>query len=395
MKTLGLPGAHEGNLHLMAPRIALLSHRGGNIGHDFMAVGMTEALGQAFGPDAEIVHIEQHRPFDVYAAGDWRRWLSALPSGRLVALRRYLARPDVMAAMWRHLPAMDYNLALACGGPNLVPGASRTPEMHLLLLHLNGAFRERGVPMIDGAIGAAFPLEHPTFRFDAEDEAFYRKALALPVKVTVRDKVARNVCAGLGVDAELIPCGAIGMGRVIERIAGQGAPSGGHVVINFQERGANTDWGQGIDRKAWQATVRSVIDSVRTRHPVRLLAHNAYEAKLAAALAPDLPCDAPTTIEDYARTVRGAKAGLVSRIHAAIPMAGIGVPCVVTGTDTRLGTIETLGLPVAPAKQATAEHLIDVLESLIAASGQEKERLLGLRERTIDRYSQLFRSTAL
>ena len=40
----------------MTKKIALLSHRGGNIGHDFMAIGMEAIVSKVFGPDTEISH---------------------------------------------------------------------------------------------------------------------------------------------------------------------------------------------------------------------------------------------------------------------------------------------------------------------------------------------------
>lgn len=376
-------------------RIALLSHRGGNIGHDFMAVGMEAALKDAFGPDVQIDHFEQHNHFEVYPEDHWLRLMHKVPHGRFNFVRRYLNTPVFRARSWPQTLPLKYNLAVASGGPNIVPGAHRAAELGLMLHHLNGAFHYRGVPLIDAGVGASFPIEKIPDRLeDPADRAFYSTALGYVARMTVRDVVAEKVVRDLGFEPDLIPCGAIGSGRVF----GQAQPIGGeiykYVAINFQRVGANTDWGQNVDAAQWKRTMQAVIADVEKRHPVMILAHNLYELKLAAELAPHVKRVLPTTTAEYVQTISAVKAGIVSRIHAAIPLAGIGVPSVVVGTDTRTGTINQFGLPTRYVKQASAEWLIDQLESLISRAEDERHRLIGLRESTLRSYADLFRKYA-
>lgn len=375
-------------------RVALLDHMTGNIGHVFMSVGIAEAVREAFGADVELTHIEQHRPFEIYPPGHRVRLANYLPHGRLRPIRWLLTNDSVQRRLRRDLPKFPYALAIACGGPNLRPGASRVPEMHLLLHHLNGAFSARSVPFIDAAVGSAFPIERKTYGFDAQDQAFYRKALSLTSAVTVRDKVAQTLCAELGRQAPLIPCGALGTGRPFERFLGHQSQRN-HVVVNFQARGSNTDWGQNVDEQSWAGVVRQVVEDLGKRHTVRMLAHGEYEKRLAAMVAPDLPCDQPRDTVSYAKAIAGAKVGFVSRIHAAIPLAGIGIPSLVIGNDTRLGTVEAMGLPTLSPKAATAGDIVSILETLIVKGEEERERLRTLREETIGRYAEIFRSHAL
>lgn len=374
--------------------IALLSHRGGNIGHDFMAVGMEAALKDAFGPDVQIDHFEQHNHFEVYPDDHWLRLMHKVPHGRLNFVRRYLNTPTFLARSWPQTLPLEYNLAVTCGGPNIVPRV-HAPELGLMLHHMNGAFYYRGVPLIDAGVGASFPFEKtPHLLVDPADRSFYKTALGLVTRMTVRDEVAHKVVRDLGFEADLIPCGAIGSGRVF----GQAKPTEGeankYVAINFQRVGANTDWEQNVNASQWMRTMQAVIADVEKRHPVMILAHNAYELKLAAELAPHIKRVLPTTTAEYAQTIATVKAGIVSRVHAAIPLAGIGVPSVLVGTDTRMGTIDQFGLPTRYVKQASAEWLIDQLESLISRAEDERERLIILRETTLCAYAELFRLNA-
>jgi Polysaccharide pyruvyl transferase len=379
----------------MVETIALLSHRGGNIGHDFMALGIEQAVMIAFGDDVPIVHFEQHRPLDVLRSGHWAQ-VAFRCNHRFFQLPRKILASDAMRArLWRDVAHMNYRLAVACGGPNLVPGAYKAPEMRMLLHHMNGAFALRGIPLIDAAIGTAFPLERPIKRFDdPQDRTFFRQAASYATRITVRETDAQAALADIGIEAPLLPCAAIGAGKYFECQGSDSATHDGHVVINYQADGANTDWGQGLDKGRWRQIVRGVIDEISRRHPIRMLAHSSYEAKLAGEIAPELPCDHPSDTSDYAKTIANAKAGFVSRIHAAVALAGIGVPSVVVGTDTRLGTATTLGLSTFPSMHATVELLTAAIEGQIARRHQERERLLSLRETTLKDYARIFQDHA-
>lgn len=378
----------------MAGAVAILSHRGGNIGHDFMALGIEEAVRIAFGADVPVTHFEQHEPLSFLPEAHWARKVFAINHRYINIPRRILALDGMREMLWRDRSQLPYRLAVASGGPNLVPTSHRSPEMRMLLHHLNGAFAESGVPLVDAAVGSAFPLERKPYRFeDPKDAAFYRQALSYVSCIAVREPVAQAVCADLGFKADVIPCAAIGAGRYFEAAGGPRAADG-HIVINFQARGANTDWGQGIDARAWRRTVRGVIDALASRHMIRLLAHSPYEVRLAAEIAPELPCDAPRDIAEYAKAIRSAKVAFVSRIHAALALSGIGVPSVVVGTDTRLLTAETIGLPIYPVAQATTALLVDAVENLIADRERQRERLLSLREETLKTYAECFRKHA-
>lgn len=357
-----------------------------------MALGMEEALKLAFGSNVIIHHFEQHNPFEVYPEDHWMRLMHKVPHGRFNFVRRYLNTPAFRARSWPQTLPLKYNLAVSCGGPNIVSGGHCAVELGLMLHHLNGAFHYRGVPLIDAGVGSSFPFERIPDRLeDPADRAFYSKAMGYVARMTVRDVVAEEIVRDLGFEPDLIPCGAIGSGRVF----GQAQPTGDeaykYVAINFQRVGANTDWGQNVDAAQWMRTMKAVIADVEKRHPVMILAHNAYELKLAAQLAPHVKRVLPTTINDYGQTIATVKAGIVSRIHAAIPLAGIGVPSVVVGTDTRMGTIDQFGLPTRYVKQASAEWLIDQLESLVSRAEDERQRLIGVRESTLRSYVDLFR----
>jgi hypothetical protein len=73
-------------------------------------------------------------------------------------------------------------------------------------------------------------------------------------------------------------------------------------------------------------------------------------------------------------------------MHASVALAGMGIPSVAIGTDTRLLMVKRLGLPFFPVKEASASALESTVEGLLLRRGEEEERLLALREETWQTY---------
>lgn len=385
-----------------APCLALISHRFGNIGHTFMAVGMEEIARQAFGSEVEIVHFEQHRFFDLHPWYHPLRLTDLFRHGRLNSLRMALSSEQACRFFWPQCRDLrSFMLAINCGGPSISLGVGSSPEMRLMFLYKLGAFSAQNVPVLDLGVGSgSFPIERPPGPareiFSSIDHDYFQRLFAATTMTTVRDPLAQRLLAELGREAPLIPCAALIAGRQLERFVAS-APKTDRklILINFQKYGANEDWGQAVDPNLWASTVRELIRRLSPRHDIAFLCHNTLESKLAESLEPQLPRHLPNSIEEYGRLISRAKVGLVSRIHAAIPLAGIGVPSLVVGTDCRLGTIDVMGLPTRFVKEVTADFLEATLEDLMQKAPREAERLQNLREETALRYTKIFRDNAL
>ena len=195
-------------------KVALLSHCGGNIGHDFMSVGMKHILTETFGNELEIVQFEQHRHFEVNPAVSS---ITTPQHGRMRTLRKLLTKKSVRKVLWSQTKPLDFSLAVASGGPNIVRNVTHAPEMSLMLHYLNGAFHANGVPLVDAGVGSAFPYLSADQRLIAsEDIQFYKEASSFCSRITVREAVAQKTFADLGVETDLIPCGALISGKDYE-----------------------------------------------------------------------------------------------------------------------------------------------------------------------------------
>lgn len=376
--------------------IALLSHRGGNIGHDFMAVGVEKIVRTAFGADCAVRHLEQHRPFEVYGDRHPLRLLNRYPQGYGTTVKRAVTWPPLarLLCATTDRDLAQIGLGLECGGPALHPGASRSPDMELMYVRMPQALAARGVPVANLSVGSAYPLERVPERVDdSRDAAYFRRMLGAVTRTTVRDAHAQALCATLGATLELVPCPSLGCGPVFERLAPPGE-SRRTVLLNVQARGANDDWGQGVDEEAWRLTLVELVRRLRARHELLFLAHDSREVDFALTIDATIPCVLPRTVVEYAAVLARAKGGLTSRIHAALPLASVGCSPIVVGTDTRLGTASAIGLNTFYVKEATADLLEAALEERLAQAREERERLRTVRESTEARYVALFRELA-
>jgi hypothetical protein len=364
-----------------------------------MVWGMERIVEEAFaGEPIEVVPIEQHRPFDVYPpwhplrrAGFLRHGRGGGASRRLKAL---LNRPGISRWLWPGTWTGALRVAVACGGPNIVPHVARSPDLGLMFHHAHGAIASRGVPVVQFGVGSCFPVERrPEAITDPDDARFLRRVFDYCRILTVRDELAQRLCAGLGRPVPLLPCPGLVAGKRFED-HGPGPPPpapGRYVLLNVQERGANEDWDQGVDRAAWADTIRALIAALRRRHPLAFLCHSEGEAAFAERLDAGLPRLRPTDAPSYAAAVAGAVAAVCTRIHAAVALAGVGVPAVGVGTDSRLGTLRAIGLPCRYVKEATAGDLESEVERLVREHAGERERLLAVRDDTARQYGKLLR----
>lgn len=376
--------------------VALISHRFGNIGHTFMAIGVEEIVRKTFGPDTRIVHFEQHKFFDLFPWYHPLRLLDFIPHGRLSGLRWHLGTESSCDKLWsrcRHL--REFDIAINCGGPSVSPGVGSSAEMRLMFLFKLGAFKLNGVPTIDLGVGSgAFPIEKTVGNarqvFSPIDIEYFERLFKIADLTTTRDEVARRLLAELGRPTSLIPCAAFLSGQYFSKLDSANS-SRELILINFQKYGANEDWGQGVSPEKWASTVKDLIERLKKRHKIAFICHSKAEMLAAEKLETGIPCYFPKNPQDYGHLIKRAKAGLVSRIHSAIPLAGIGIPSITIGTDTRLGTIEQLGLPTRYVKEATADFLESTIEQLIMNGSAEQDRLLKLREETLEQYVKILK----
>jgi hypothetical protein len=368
-------------------KIGLITTLDTNIGDDFIREGICRVLAHVFsGRELEFVPINKHQPFTVFPLSHPARLAKALripAGGRLAG-----AAADLLARTGRSR-FDDCDLIVQCGAPVLWPGCSKCEWAGPIWYSVIGRLHKK-IPVLNLAAGSCYPWEDQPESIGNPADAHFLKTIGSYCAVTTaRDALAKKLFASVGVDAEFLPCTAFLAGGT-GRVPGEYRD---FILVNYMPGGGHYDWGQKIDPSSWDMTVSALVSNLKKKHKVAMLCHNEAEMRAAASFAPDLPLILPKTPEEYFSLVAGAKAAVCNRLHASVGMAGIGIPSVAIGTDTRLLMVEAIGVPALYVRDATLERIEEKLNALLANREAEARRLLALRERVWAQYTGLVRKS--
>lgn len=205
---------------------------------------------------------------------------------------------------------------------------------------------------------------------------------------TVRDSLAEQLLFSVGYKVPRLCCPALVTGRAYVEPA---TPTR-KVLINFMRAGGHSDWGQNIEPTAWARSMSEVVVRLQADGwwPL-IISHDRKEMDWAKHLWPDVPRSLPAGPREYFEIAHDAAFGVFNRMHASVSVAGIGIPSVAIGTDSRTLMVENLGLPTLFVKDATSQRILAAIGELVHCREAESRRLLKLRESTIKDYEDRLR----
>ena len=96
-----------------------------------------------------------------------------------------------------------------------------------------------------------------------------------------------------------------------------------------------------------------------------------------------------STVREYFEFVRPTAFAVLNRLHAGVALAGLGIPSVCIGTDTRMLMAQSVGLPVFFVRDVSAGKILAAVATLAKKRTAESARLLALRASTFDRYQAI------
>ena len=362
-------------------KIGLITTIDTNIGDDFIREGICHLLQEIFKGEAiEYVSINKHHPYSVY--GPWhpvhlRQLADHLPVGANHARR-------AIESLFVHIRSTYFDscdLIVQCGAPVFWPNCSGNEWAVPLWREVVARLSSR-IPVLNLAAGSCYPWgQQPRTLEPAADAEYVKSILGYCRLTTVRDTLAKSLCESVAGEVQLLPCSALlaPYGRI--------AQSGEYILINYMAGGGHDfGWELGIDPLQWETTVKQLIDLLGKRHKVAFLCHDQKEFSLSRSIAPDLPSFFPTTPAEYFDCVSKAKFAICNRMHASVGMAGMGIPSIAIGRDTRLLMVAQLGLPAHYVSDVSADLLHQETERMLDSLDSEKERLLTLQTVTRQGY---------
>lgn len=277
-----------------------------------------------------------------------------------------------------------FDLIVNCGAPLLWPGCYQNIWASVLWDKVIKQLY-KDIPVLNIAIGSCYPWERKPLAIDDSEEARFLRSIARYSKlITVRDELAQNLYVSLGVSAPFIPCTAFLSAE--HRLVREPEDI---VIVNYMHGGGHYHWNQEINPSKWFETVRVLIERLKKRHKVLFLCHNRKEHDLACLLDSSIPRIWPRKVNTYFDFLPQAKVALCNRMHASVALASLGIPSVAVGTDTRMLMVKALGLPILYVKETDVDLIEGLLEDGVKHFYQERERLLSLKEKTLNDYINL------
>jgi hypothetical protein len=364
-------------------RVGILSTLETNIGDDFVREGIVSVLRAVLGDEMTTVVVNKHEPWSVYGRTH--------PITVLRAAARRLPRGGTRLRRWTEgkLPHRggsrfdDCDLLVQSGAPVVWPRMHRAEWMKPVWHDVMGRLSNGGKPVMNLAAGSTFAVDGDGSELSEEDRADLQAILGYCTLTTARDRLAQKIFGGFGFDVPLIPCSAF----LALRAQGIEPPEARDTVfVNYMRGGGHFMWGQAIDPVDWERTAKDLIGRLATRHRVVMLCHNETEVRLAEELVPDVPKVWPRSVREYARVVSRGKAAVCNRLHASVSMAGLGIPSIAIGTDTRMMMLDEIGLPAHFVSETAADRLEEEFERLIRALPAEEQRLREIADTTRNRY---------
>jgi polysaccharide pyruvyl transferase WcaK-like protein len=371
-------------------RLGLLSTLGTNIGDDFIREGIIGAI-KKLTPDRSIecIIVNKHSPHTVYPFWHPIRW------GYTADFQKRSKFGPIRRFAERFLPQFGFsrfdscNVVIQCGTPVIWEGCRNCEWSKIIWSDVLLRRSRRGKPVLNLGGGSCYPWERrPETLAGNADEKYIRLMLDTAHVTTVRDRLTQSLLATLEYEAKWLACPAILVGQFQTPLV----PPTRKVLINYMRGAGHYDFGQGIEASQWTETLKQLIVYLEgQKWEPTFLAHNQAELDLAAKLRPDLPRFCPANHREYFEVVRDAMFGVYNRMHASVASAGVGVPSIAVGNDTRNLMVEALGLPVFFSKEASVEVLQKAIVGLVVKREVESRRLLSLRDQTFAAYGQILR----
>lgn len=221
---------------------------------------------------------------------------------------------------------------------------------------------------------------------DSACVAFARKVAERSLLTTVRDPSAAELLTTLGVPHHVLPCPAF--------LAGARHPSGepisGLIGVNLMPLASHHDLEGNFNRARWADSITALLHQLRRQSAVLFICHNGEEVTFARQFRfSGERIFESRNWRDYFDAYAHCEIVVANRVHGAVCAAGLGIPAVIVGNDTRAEIGDLIGLPRFHAVDLDLAAVTDTVARLRERKKDETSRLLRLREQSVRQYRDL------
>lgn len=369
--------------------VGLITTKATNIGDDLIRVGVERLLECLFPPSSlEFRSWNKHDPWTLYSrSGSGNNWVGQLPRGKWKAASLV---SGVSRLMRLPTAATNVDLVVQAGTPVMWTGLSQSEWQRPLWDDVLSRSDVKAL-VIGLAGGSSFAWTgRDSVYLDREDRLALSKIAATAEIVSVRDEIAQELFESVGARPRLLPCTAMHAGR-----GNMATLAVEQVMFNVMPRGGHFAWGQALDEETWLTAIGQVVRFVARDHEVVFVCHSADEYELARSRWPEYRAVFPRSTHEYLEVCRTMALGVVNRMHAAVALAGVGVPALAIGTDTRLLMVRQAGQQIMYLGDADAEAMLAAFHDMVQERNTRREFLVRTESQAFDEHLSVLRSSTL
>jgi polysaccharide pyruvyl transferase WcaK-like protein len=256
---------------------------------------------------------------------------------------------------------LQSDLIIIAGGPILWPFVERADWADWLSFTFKEAYKN-DIPICAISVGSCYGYRSETevMEIRKEELNFIEKLLCYCSLVTTRDKLAQEILDKIGIKNTLLPCIAY-----YSMYPPQNNYRGSKIAFNFMRGGGHHDYLNSISSNQWYKLAKKLILSLSRTTNVEFLCHSISEFELAPCISAGIQSNLIINKQDFLRAIVDVNIGVCNRIHASIAMAGLGVPSLTIGTDSRILSLEEFGQPTLKLPINNYKTLMNAVDTLI------------------------------
>lgn len=247
------------------------------------------------------------------------------------------------------------------------------------------------VPLINLAVGSCqkYHVLDSQLMFCPKCIDYIKHMFSLSNVTTLRDKFAKKILGNIGLDAPVIPCSSI---FAIDNL-GIKPKEKEYVVFNYMGNGGHFDLGQKLEGQRWGRIFKEFYYSVKDKERHIFVCHSSEEVELVKRLDAKAEYFYSKTYKDYLEIYSKAKFGILNRIHAAFPLASLGGPSFLVGSDTRARMADEIKIENMFVNDVTAEILHEKYDQLAMSYGKYYADFVKIKEKALEQYMSFLQNT--
>lgn len=277
------------------------------------------------------------------------------------------------------------------GGPLIWPYfelSDWSKEIYSLLIKYSKSRKT----MIALSIGSCYDV-NSSYKYSSprKEEIYHLLKLIENCKlITTRDEYINNILVENKIPSLQLPC--IAFNAFYDESKYQDINTkADKMLINYMYAAGHHDYSFKVNPQQWNKCIISVLNHFTQKYDVEFICHSTQELELAKVVDDKIKANLISNFQDFIECNKGVILSMNNRIHASIGQAGLLIPSITVGTDTRIYSLKEFEMPYVKINEATSDYLINEMNNQISNREENVIKLNKKLNQTIDLYANNIR----